>query len=85
MPPPDHPDVEHEERPGKQKQNEEPEIAYEENIPAGGEDPDGQAEIRPVPGRDCGEFDAGLKRESVRADGASAKERLNDRAEFDLG
>ena len=49
MPALDHPDVEREEGPGKQKQNEEPEIAYEEDIPSGGEDPDGQAEIRRVP------------------------------------
>lgn len=49
MPPPDHPDIEREEGPGKSGQNEEPEIAYEEDIPSDGEDVDGQAEIRCIP------------------------------------
>lgn len=51
MPPPDHPDLEREEGPGKQKQNEEPEIAYEEDISSDSENPDGQPEIRPAPDR----------------------------------
>ncbi len=51
IPPPDHPDNEREESPGKQKQGDEPEIAYEEDIPSDGNDPEGEAEIRRVPSR----------------------------------
>jgi hypothetical protein len=51
MPPPDHPDVEREESPDKRKQGEEPGIAYEEDIPSDGEDPEAQAEIRHVPAK----------------------------------
>ncbi|MES2415814.1 MAG: hypothetical protein V4614_18625 [Pseudomonadota bacterium] len=57
VPPPDHPgdsdspDVEREEGPGKKKQNEEPEISYEEDIPSDGNDPQGEAEMRYVPAR----------------------------------
>lgn len=47
MPRPDHPDLEH--GPGKNGQNEEPEVSYEEDIPSDGEDVDGQAEIRQLP------------------------------------
>lgn len=51
MPPPDHPDLEREEGPGKTGQNEEPEISHEDDIPSDGEDVEGQAEIRKLPPR----------------------------------
>lgn len=54
MPPPQHPGVnetDHEEGPGRQQQNEEPEVSYEDDIPSDGADPEGEAEIRHVPAR----------------------------------
>lgn len=49
IPPPLNPDVEREEGPRKQKHNEKPEFAYEEDIPSDGEDPGCRPEISPIP------------------------------------
>lgn len=43
--------IDREEGPGPQKQNEEPEVAYEEDIPSDGIDEQGQAEIEKIPAK----------------------------------